>query len=1072
MRYMRKCLMLLLAAAVLPAVLSANKDVPLSKGDKNSGLHPRIFSDIQSSVQSTIVRVNGIVYKVRYDDPNSLLYSSSYSGITAYGCTVSGGDVYEYSYSGDVYVPSYIYYNGAKFYVDGIEKKAFRNCRSLKSVTLPPAVGIPSDEYFQGCDSLVSVAVSDTVTVGGVFNRTVLPELSDGEVYVDGLLFIIDSNGEACVTRRSFFDYSGDIVIPSSIEVDGQEYPVTHIGHSAFTNCSALRSVVIPEGVVSFIKDPHPGSDNNRVYISSFQNCYNLESVTLPSTLTGIKDNLFMHCMSLRSIEIPKNVSEISAEAFEGCSGLVSITVNPDNEVYDSRGGCNAIIESATNTLIVGCANTVIPDDVEVVGKRAFFVRNGLTSINIPENVRRIEQYAFAWCADLRNVRMSEGLEYIGREAFSGCNGITSVVVPESVDSLERRAFGECTRLLKARLPEGLSYLAPEMFYYCKCLTEVNIPQHITRIEYSTFEECYCLESLDIPECVTHIGNRAFAWCTSLSRLDIPAGIKTIGSYVFYDCDNLHYISLPDDRSGFSDNAFTGFTGLRSIDLPKEMREIKKQAFGGCSSLEYIELPDSIRIIGDEAFVGCHSLTSINIPANVSSISVTAFKNCENLRNVDFDERNTHYKYYDGLFLNSRGNVVVASVGTPEIVIPDFVEVIGESALTSRDSIESLSVRGNTIFHKYAFGKYSFLDLVSVTLRDTITPGVMRNFPKSVSALRVADDVRYVPEYAFADNKPKFEINTARYLKEIVIEGCPAIGKHSFYSCDSIRTITLYSDVPPKALPALPKRHIEIDARLLHNYLGECSDVICEGEDYGILVKSFIKIRDIRSKVGQWRAEYSYNVGYPGWYDVSCIILPNSISANPEERRPAPFDVELSYYDENGVRQTCRSDYYVSDTTRTDTVNVMRVFLPAAVNPDGGNNITITVRARVTSSSYTRGYGNTMFLDAITLDMCEESPADGLAESADSVFCGTFPDNVLAEAQVVVPPASLSSYQKAAGWRQFRSLGMPDTVRDIVASDGLETVHYGLDGRIVTPETSGIHIVKYSDGAVRKVYVP
>ena len=111
-----------------------------------------------------------------------------------------------------------------------------------------------------------------------------------------------------------------------------------------------------------------------------------------------------------------------------------------------------------------------------------------------------------------------------------------------------------------------------------------------------------------------------------------------------------------------------------------------------------------------------------------------------------------------------------------------------------------------------------------------------------------------------------------------------------------------------------------------------------------------------------------------------------------------------------------------------------------------------------------------MFLDAIMIDLVE--PLQEVVEPEDDIFCGTFPENVLNNAQVVVPPASLLLYQKAPGWRQFRSLGMLDTVRDIVASDGLETVHYGLDGRIVTPETSGIHIVKYSDGAVRKVYVP
>ena len=129
----------------------------------------------------------------------------------------------------------------------------------------------------------------------------------------------------------------------------------------------------------------------------------------IPASEKLIKSEAFYGRTDLRSIVIPDSVTEIGYDAFSGCTGLTSIVVSGGNKVYDSRNGCNAIVETKTNTLVTGCKNTVIPDSVTEIGYDAFSGCTGLTSIVIPTSVTKI-----------------------GREAFSGCTGLTSIVIRDT----------------------------------------------------------------------------------------------------------------------------------------------------------------------------------------------------------------------------------------------------------------------------------------------------------------------------------------------------------------------------------------------------------------------------------------------------------------------------------------------------------------------------------------------------------------------------------------------------------------------------------------------------------------
>lgn len=144
---------------------------------------------------------------------------------------------------------------------------------------------------------------------------------------------------------------------------------------------------------------------------------------------------------------IPSSVKEISERAI--CSTLDTIKVDVGNPVYDSRGNCNAIIETSTNRLITGCRNTVIPEDVTSIGKSAFFKCDNLMSISIPESVTSIDEHAFHGC------------------------GISSVIIPSNVDSIGDYAFNRCAKLASITLPAGISSIGIGAFMNCESLKAV-----------------------------------------------------------------------------------------------------------------------------------------------------------------------------------------------------------------------------------------------------------------------------------------------------------------------------------------------------------------------------------------------------------------------------------------------------------------------------------------------------------------------------------------------------------------------------------------------------------------------
>ena len=240
------------------------------------------------------------------------------------------------------------------------------------------------------------------------------PALKAVDFSIDNLAYTITSHSDHTVQVEGCTPLiSGALIIPDSVLYNGEKYAVTNINLAAFSNSTYLTEVYIPKTVVNFV---------NR--------------------------------------------------CFTYCPALERIVVDSDNPYLDSRDDCNAIIRTSTNTLEVGCKNTIVPNTVKRIGYGAFEGCTSLTSIKIPDSIFQISA-----------------------RAFEGCTGLTSIEIPASVINIDGLSFYKCTNLQNVSLTEGLQIIKDGAFLHCSSLSNIMIPSTVKSIGHDAFSGCpFCNE--------------------------------------------------------------------------------------------------------------------------------------------------------------------------------------------------------------------------------------------------------------------------------------------------------------------------------------------------------------------------------------------------------------------------------------------------------------------------------------------------------------------------------------------------------------------------------------------------
>ncbi len=397
--------------------------------------------------------------------------------------------------------------------------------------------------------------------------------------------------------------------------------------------------------------------------------CTSITSLTIGDGVTSIGDYAFSDCSGLTSVTIPESVQTIGDGAFSGCSGLTEFK----GKFASDNGHCLIVNDTLKAFAPSGLAQYIIPDEVKVIGGRAFEFCTCLTSVTIREGVTSIGEDAFCDCESLTSVMIENGVQTIGDDAFYNCTGLTLVTIPESVQVIGERAFYGCDGLteFKGKFAVDNCCLIVndtlKVFAHNCGLSEYTIPDEVKVIGERAFSGCPSLTSVTIPESVTAIDNDAFSWCDGLTSITIGEGVTSIGERAFSLCESLESVTIPNSVTVIGKDAFACCESLMSVTIGESVTSIGNGAFGACKSLEKFEgkwasednrclivndtlrffaqgglpsysIPNGVTAIGNDAFVRCTALESVTIPPSVTSIGNDAFDWCEALESVTIGE--------------------------------------------------------------------------------------------------------------------------------------------------------------------------------------------------------------------------------------------------------------------------------------------------------------------------------------------------------------------------------------------------------------------------------------------------
>lgn len=515
-----------------------------------------------------------------------------------------------------------------------------------------------------------------------------------------------NSGNDPILSAKRYVNYSG---IDGDFVYSEKDGKVSVIGYRGYET-----SVVVPE----FLN----GYAVTGIEYRAFYYDYDLESITLPESISYIGVSAFESCSSLKTINLPDSITKIDRDAFHGCSNL---------EYVDLPQALSYIGISAFSSCF-SLRDVTLPDGIEYIGDDAFTFCQSFENVVIPDSITTIRSSAFSSCKNLKSVTIPKSVTAIEGYAFIGCDALESVYIEDlSVWCSTFFANYESNPLMYANklyvdgvltndvvIPDGITCLVREVFLGYEGLTSITLPEGLTTIDESAFMGCINLETVFLPTSITDIGYQAFHNCTSLKTVYYGADEKSFGlinvseyneplysATVIYD----HNDATPDtDLSGLEysiangNASITGYIGdISDVIIPATIEgcpvtRIENHAFSQNSVLTSITLPSTVRYIGAYAFYKCDNLTALYIyPAEVLIASLYS-------RSIGFEEERgigsyaffecgklTHADIPEGAETIGE-NAFFSCMSLEKITLPDSIRVIGNEAFANCSSLTTV----------------------------------------------------------------------------------------------------------------------------------------------------------------------------------------------------------------------------------------------------------------------------------------------------------------------------------------------------------------------------------------------
>ena len=506
----------------------------------------------------------------------------------------------------------------------------------------------------------------------------------------------------------------------------------------------------------------------------------------------------------LRSVFIPRSVQSIWCETLFGFQeGLETVIVEEGNPKYDSRNGCNAIIETETNCLLYGCNASTIPDGVTCIASRAFDHCTLLESIHIPDSVRKIGSGAFKDCKSLVAITIPDEVTEIGDDAFMGCESLEHVNLPHNLTKIGSGFFHSCYSLESIILPSGLTEVGNNAFASCRSLTEILLPLNVRNIGKWSFHSCGSLETINLPDDIQAIGEGAFSGCDSLKSVKLPTAITSIERNTFENCSSLTSVHLPDSIVSIGEEAFKFCSELVEVNIPDRVVSIGRSAFVDCFSLSAVNIPKGVEIVPYECFCNCYSLEKVEL-YGVKKIEVRAFGSCRSLKYVEFPNTLTEiciWAFQDCISLISINlpeslhslpeDVFSDCESLEEIYIPKNLVNIERITFPAGPSLQSIKVSPENPRYDSRENCNAIIETETnrliLTSEMTVIPdsvesiGASSFHESSLSTVRLPDGVREIEDYAF--------FNSSSLVTIYIPDSVTHIGLNAFENCSSLEEI-------------------------------------------------------------------------------------------------------------------------------------------------------------------------------------------------------------------------------------------------------------------------------------------